>query len=137
MEGRMEGRMAEERTLLVGLVNLVLMVALAEAAWLLWRGRRAGRPAGPLLANLGAGLALMLALRLVLADLAWPWVAACLAGAGLAHGLDLRARWASLGSARRAAEAEPAALDVTGTAVASAAASAAAASGRASSPPSY
>lgn len=100
--------MADERGLLVWLVNGVLMVALLEAAWLLRRAARAGQPAGPLLANLGAGLALMLALRLVLADLAWPWVAACLAGAGLAHVLDLRARWPRLGATAPPAPPAPA-----------------------------
>lgn len=101
--------MADERGLLVWLVNGVLMVALLEAAWLLRRAARAGQPAGPLLANLGAGLALMLALRLALADLAWPWVAACLAGAGLAHALDLRARWPQLGTPNPSADpADPA-----------------------------
>ena len=85
-----------DELLLRWLVDGVLGVALVEAAWLLWRSQRADRPIGPLLANLGAGLALMLALRLALGGAAWFWIAACLALAGVAHLLDLRARWPGL-----------------------------------------
>ena len=46
-----------------------------------------------LLANLCAGLFLMLAVRVALAGAEWPWLAACLAAAGAAHVVDLAARW--------------------------------------------
>ena len=75
------------------LVDLVLAIALAEAAWLAWRAGAAGVARGPLLSNLAAGLALLAALRLALADAPALWLAACLAAAGAAHLLDLRARW--------------------------------------------
>ncbi len=44
--------------------------------------------------NLFSGLCLMLALRSALANASWPWVAAWLATAGLAHAADLWRRWA-------------------------------------------
>ena len=47
----------------------------------------------PLLANLLAGLGLLAALRLSLASAGLPWVALALAAAGVAHVLDLSARW--------------------------------------------
>jgi hypothetical protein len=44
-------------------------------------------------ANLAAGLALMLALRAGLSAAGWGWVAAGLTLAGLLHAADLRTRW--------------------------------------------
>jgi uncharacterized membrane protein len=79
----------------VRLVDLVLLVAVAEAVLLLAYQRRTGK--GPRFvdigANLLAGLCLMLALRAAVAGLPWGWIAAALLGAGLAHALDLRRRW--------------------------------------------
>jgi hypothetical protein len=43
--------------------------------------------------NLIAGLCLMLALRASLAQMGWAWMACWLAGAGVAHGVDLWMRW--------------------------------------------
>jgi hypothetical protein len=75
--------------LLLHLVDLVLAVSLIELLWLLLR-----RPTG--LANLApnvlAGLSLTLALRLSLVGSNPAWIVLCLAAAGLAHLLDLRAR---------------------------------------------
>ncbi len=78
-----------EQTLLLHLVDLVLAVSLLELLWLLLR-----RPAllAQLLPNLLAGLSLTLALRLGLGGAGLAWVAPCLAAAGAAHLLDLRAR---------------------------------------------
>ena len=77
------------------LVDLVIAVTLLEAAALAVYHARTGRGLAPrdFAANLGAGLALMLAVRAALAGAAWTWVAAGLAAAGLAHLLDLRRRW--------------------------------------------
>jgi hypothetical protein len=78
--------------MLATLVNLALAITLAETAWLmLWH--RHPLPRGPLLANLMAGLGLLVALRLAIADASPPWVALALAAGGVAHLLDLRARW--------------------------------------------
>ena len=79
--------------MLLVLVDLVLLVSLAELLWSIWprRSRRAAWVPG--LANLLSGLSLVLALRLAIAGAAWPWLAFCLAAAGVAHGLDLQARW--------------------------------------------
>lgn len=82
-----------EHGILMGLVNLVLAVTALEIAWLMFRRGGVRLAKGPLLANLLAGLSLVLALRLSLAGVAWFWIALCLALAGLAHAIDLQARW--------------------------------------------
>ncbi len=53
---------------------------------------RLRRGAGRLAANFAAGLCLLLALRFAQGGAAWPWLALSLAGAGVAHVLDLRSR---------------------------------------------
>lgn len=76
-------------------VDLVLLLVLAEAIALVTWHRRTGagpRPA-PLLANLGAGAALLLALRAALVDAHWSVPALCLAAALGAHVTDLALRW--------------------------------------------
>ncbi|MFG6432013.1 hypothetical protein [Roseateles sp. LYH14W] len=75
--------------LLRHLVDLVLAVSLIELLWLLLR-----RPTGftNLAPNVLAGLSLTLALRLSLVGSNHAWIVLCLAAAGLAHLLDLRAR---------------------------------------------
>jgi hypothetical protein len=82
-----------EHEMLRVLVDLVLVVSLSELLWSIWprRGRRAAWVPG--LPNLLSGLSLVLALRLAIDGAAWPWLALCLAAAGVAHGLDLQARW--------------------------------------------
>ncbi len=71
--------------------DLISGLMLVEVAWLLWRRRRTGRGprAGEVLAMLGAGFALVMALRSVATGLAWPWTALWLALAGIAHIWDL------------------------------------------------
>ncbi|WP_127996343.1 hypothetical protein [Piscinibacter defluvii] len=71
--------------------DLIAGLLLVEAAWLLWRHRRTGRGprAAEVLAMLGAGFALVMALRGVASGLAWPWTALWLAVAGIAHICDL------------------------------------------------
>ncbi|GJD94629.1 hypothetical protein [Methylobacterium iners] len=84
------------------IIDLILvLVALEAVALLVWRSRSGGGPAPlPLLCNLAAGAALMLALRGALTGASWPVIAACLVGALLAHvtelGLRLRAGSASI-----------------------------------------
>jgi hypothetical protein len=75
-------------------LDAVLLLVLLEAAGLCWWHARTGhglRPAA-LLPNLAAGLCLMLALRAALTGTAPAWAMLALAGAGLAHWLDLRQR---------------------------------------------
>ncbi|MGY0195775.1 hypothetical protein ACWA7J_11965 [Leptothrix sp. BB-4] len=82
------------------LVDVALAISVAELLWSLWRA-----PSGParraVLANLAAGLGLMLGLRLSLSGpgdpsgpTAWA-VLACLGVAGLAHLIDVRLRLAA------------------------------------------
>lgn len=78
--------------MLTTLVNLVIAITLAEIGWLMLLARHR-LPKGPLLANLMAGLGLLAALRLTIADAGLLWIALALAAAGGAHWLDLRARW--------------------------------------------
>lgn len=81
----------------VHLADLVLAVLAAEAVLLLVLHRRSGAGLAPrdLVGLLGAGLFLALALRGALAGWSILWVAACLAGAFVAHLDDLRRRWRS------------------------------------------
>lgn len=79
-----------ETEVLLRLVEVVIAASLIELLWLLTHLRAAPRG---LLPNLLAGLSLALALRLGLGGAGVPWVAACLAAAGVCHLLDLRARW--------------------------------------------
>jgi hypothetical protein len=76
-------------------VDLILAIVAIEivAITLYWYARRRGIAPAQLLPNLLAGALLLLALRLVLSDFAWPWYTACLALAGIANVADLRQRW--------------------------------------------
>lgn len=76
-------------------VDVVLAVLALETLALLAWHRASGRGLSPraLLPNLAAGAFLLLALRAVLGGQSWPWVAAALSAAGLAHLFDLRGRW--------------------------------------------
>lgn len=82
----------EPSELLLLLVDLVLAVSLIELLCVISLQRR--RPlVASLLPNLLAGMSLALALRLGLSGAGLLWVAPCLLAAGLAHLLDLKARW--------------------------------------------
>ena len=76
------------------LVDLAIALTLAEAAFLVLRHRQTGRGSSPalVLPNLAAGAFLLIGLRAALAGGGFVWIAACLAGSGIAHALDLRAR---------------------------------------------
>ncbi len=73
------------------IVALMVLEAIGLAAYRAWTGR--GPPIDQLLPTLLAGMCLFLALRAVLAGLAWPWVAVCLGAALIAHLADLAQRW--------------------------------------------
>lgn len=81
----------------MSLIDIVIVVTLLEGAALALYHRRTGRGMAPrdFLLNLGAGLALMLALRAGLEGAGWGWVAAGLMASGLAHAADLKRRWRS------------------------------------------
>lgn len=76
------------------IADLILAVLLVESVLLTWRFSRTGREPGPrtFVPFLVAGACLVLALRGALTDAAWPWMAAALAGAGMAHVVDLTMR---------------------------------------------
>lgn len=70
--------------------DLLLLVLALETAWLAsGRGPVSAKAALPFLA---AGACFALALRGALTGAAWPWIAAPLAAAGLAHLWDLWSR---------------------------------------------
>jgi hypothetical protein len=77
------------------LVDAVLAVTVLEALALLLLHALRGRGPAPAewALNLLSGLCLMLALRAALAQAASQAQPACLAAAGLAHGLDIARRW--------------------------------------------
>jgi len=77
------------------LIDLILVLVLLEGVVLAaWR-RRSGRGPRPMdmLFNLAAGACLLLALRAALVNAGWIWIAASLAGALVAHAIDLYRRW--------------------------------------------
>ncbi|RZS58545.1 hypothetical protein [Sphaerotilus mobilis] len=94
------------------LVDLALAISLGELLWSAWR-TPPGRARLAVLAHLGAGLGLMLALRFSLArepgDATTAAVLVCLTLAGLSHLIDVRLRL-SAGTAACPAGANPVAL---------------------------
>ncbi len=81
--------------MLLHLIDFVIAVTLLEMLALTLYHRFTGRGLAlvDLVPALGAGLALMLAVRAALSEAAWVWVAAALLVAGLAHLADMRRRW--------------------------------------------
>ncbi|MGC8469220.1 MAG: hypothetical protein ACP5NI_04860 [Acetobacteraceae bacterium] len=78
---------------LASAVSAVLVLVAVEAVALLaWRART-GRGPRPLLANLLAGFALLLALRLALGGAGTGAISACLGIGFAAHLADLGGRW--------------------------------------------
>jgi len=73
----------------------ILAAMLLELVVLLWLRRRTvhGPSIAELFAGLGAGAALLLALRAALRSLGWPHIAAWLIVALAAHLADLTLRW--------------------------------------------
>ncbi len=77
------------------LVDLILVIVAIEAIGLViyWRTTGRGVSPGDLLPNLFAGAFLLLALRLSLGGAGWQLCCGSLAGAGIAHLVDLGRRW--------------------------------------------
>lgn len=76
-------------------VDLILALMVLEGVGLVAFHRATGRGVAPLdvLANMLAGLGLLLALRVALTGGSWHWIAASLGAALLAHLADLWRRW--------------------------------------------
>jgi uncharacterized membrane protein len=73
-------------------VALALMV-LEVVALRVYRRAVGAKPVPARIAwNIAAGACLLLALRAALTDASWPWIAAFLTGALIAHAGDIRAR---------------------------------------------
>ena len=80
---------------LAQMVDAVIVLTVLEGAllWFWQRRRGQGTPMHDLWANSLSGLCLMLALRDCVRGLGSGWIALCLLGAGVAHGVDLWMRW--------------------------------------------
>ena len=76
------------------LLAILAGMVVEAAALLLFRARTGrGPPAARLLPNFGAGAALLVTALLAAEGAGWMALSACLLGALVCHGLDLRARW--------------------------------------------
>lgn len=73
-------------------VALALMVLEVVALWIYRRAVGATPLPARIAWNIAAGAFLLLALRAALTDASWPWIAAFLTGALVAHVGDMRAR---------------------------------------------
>ncbi len=90
------------------IVDAIVVLVIVEAVLLLSLQRRLRRGPGALaiVANLSAGLFLLLALRFALAGAAWPYMAASLACALIAHVVDVARRWRAPGTEGSATDGE-------------------------------
>jgi hypothetical protein len=77
------------------IADVVLAVMLIEAVVLITVFNKNKRGIAPtrVIASLGAGVALVLALRAALTGAGWPWIALALSAALVAHLVDLYWRW--------------------------------------------
>lgn len=84
------------------LVDAVIALTVIETLILLAYHRMTGKglPPRAYLLNIVSGLCLMLAVRSVLTNTAWPLTVLCLSAAGIAHAADLVARWRRIASPR-------------------------------------
>lgn len=91
------------------LVDAVIALTVAETLALLAYHRLTGKglPPRAYLLNIVSGLCLMLAVRSVLMNAAWPLTMLCLSAAGVAHASDLWARWRRQSPARHAEQPAP------------------------------
>lgn len=85
------------------LLDAVIVFTLLEGAalWLHHAVTGRGLAPGDYALNMLSGLCLMLAVRVALGASPWPWIAVCLLGAGLAHGLDIWRRYRRQGGTIR------------------------------------
>ena len=82
---------------------MLLFVAVEVVAIAVIRYRRTGSPSAlPLIANIGAGASLMVALRISLTSGNWQGITVCLLAALVFHSMDIAFRWDTLtGSGQR------------------------------------
>lgn len=73
-----------------GIADILIGLIVAEALALALRRPQALAAALP---GLCAGLGLAAALRCTLTGAPWPWLAGCLAAAGMAHAFEVYRRW--------------------------------------------
>lgn len=76
------------------IIDIIAVLVLVELAALAIHHYVTGRGLDPraILANLAAGLSLMLAVRAALVGAEWTWIAGCLIAALIAHVADLASR---------------------------------------------
>lgn len=76
------------------IIDIIAALVLVELALIAVHHAVTGRGPDPraILANLAAGLSLMLAVRAALVGAEWTWVAACLLAALIAHIADIASR---------------------------------------------
>ena len=81
------------------IIDLILLLVVAEAALLAWLGPRARRESlfTGIAPTLVSGALLLLAVRAALSGLWWGWVALILTLALISHGIDLALRWRKAG----------------------------------------
>ncbi len=89
------------------IVDAILALVAAEALLLAWFARRRGMAPAALLANLGSGAALMLALRAALTGSGWPVIAGWMLAGLLAHLADLGFRFRQGATAHRRTRPQP------------------------------
>lgn len=77
------------------IIDLILLLVAAEAAFVAWLGPRVGRER--LFTNIAptlvSGALLLLSVRAALVGLWWGWIALILTLALISHGIDLALRW--------------------------------------------
>ncbi len=83
------------------IVDLMLLFVVVEVAAIAFiRYRRTGDLSLlPLIANIGAGASLMVALRISLTSGSWQGITACLLAALVFHAMDIAFRWENLSGA--------------------------------------
>ena len=75
------------------IIDAILVLIAVEIAAIMAIRSRSGLRAMPLLANIGAGASLMIALRISLTSGDWHWIAVCLFIALVFHAIDVASRW--------------------------------------------
>ena len=77
------------------IIDYILILVLVEAAAWIWLTKRLGHgiPPAQVIANLGAGAALLLAVQAAIVHRPWPGIAAWLLVALGAHACEMSLRW--------------------------------------------
>ena len=78
------------------IIDAILVLIAVEIAAIMALRSRNGLRVTPLIANIGAGASLMIALRISLTSGDWHWIAVCLFVALVFHAIDVVLRWGDL-----------------------------------------